>query len=126
MGLELEVIRDMACNSPRLLEKTFGKFHFNGCCGLEVKFRGLLLGRERRLAAARSVYFWSTMRVDTDAYVDRCLKCAQHKGTVPRPAPILEYPPPDRSLDVVSIDLPQLPASHQGSIYLSACVDHFR
>ncbi len=52
-------------------------------------------GRERTLAAARAVYFWPTMRINTDAYVDRCVKCAQHKGTVPRPAPILEYPPPD-------------------------------
>ncbi len=29
------------------------------------------LGRERTLGAARAVYFWPTMRVDTDAYVDR-------------------------------------------------------
>ncbi len=59
-------------------------------------------GRERTLAAARGVYFWPTMRVDTDAYVDRCVKCAQHKGTVPRPAPILEYPPPDRPWSIWS------------------------
>ncbi len=64
------------------------------------------------------------MRVDTDLYVDRCVKCAQHKGTVSRPAPIFEYPPPDRPWDVVSIDLLQLPASHQGSRYLLVCVDH--
>ncbi len=81
-------------------------------------------GRERTLAAAREVYFWSTMRVDTDAHVDKCVKCAQLKGTVPRPAPILEYPPPDRPWDVVSIDLLQLSASHQGSRYLLVCVDH--
>ncbi len=53
-------------------------------------------GREQTLAAARVVYFWPPMRVDTDVYVDKCVKCAQHKGTVPRPAPMLEYPPPDR------------------------------
>ncbi len=79
------------------------------------------------LAAARAVYFWPTMRVDTDAYVDRCVKCAQHKGTVSRPSPILEYPPPDRPWDVTvvsTIDLLQLPASHQGSRYLLLCVDH--
>ncbi len=69
-------------------------------------------GRERTLTAARAVYFGPTMLVDTDAYVDRCIKCTQHKGTVPRPAPILEYPPPDRPWDVVSIDLLELPASH--------------
>ncbi len=43
-------------------------------------------GRERTLTAARAVYFWPTMRVDVDAYVAKCIKCAQHKGTVPRPA----------------------------------------
>ncbi len=43
---------------------------------------------------------------------------------MPRPAPILEYPPPDRPWDVVSIDLLQLPASNQGSKYLLVCVDH--
>ncbi len=73
---------------------------------------------ERTLTATRAVYFLPTMRVDTDAYVDRCVKCAQHKGTVPRPAPILEYPPPDRPWDVVPIDLLQLLPSHQGSRYL--------
>ncbi len=75
-------------------------------------------GRERTLTAAREIYFWPTMRVDTDAYVDRRVKCAQHKGTVSRPAPILEYPPLDRPWDIVSIDLLQLPTSHQGSRYL--------
>ncbi len=56
-----------------------------------------------------------------------CLKlieCAQHKGTVPRSGPILEYPLPNRPWDVVSIDLLQLPASYQGSKYLLVCVDH--
>ncbi len=81
-------------------------------------------GRERTLTVDRAVYFWPTMRVETDAYVDRCVKCAQHKGTVPRPAPILKYPPTDRPWDVVSIDLLQLRASHQGSRYLLFFVDH--
>ena len=65
------------------------------------------------------------MRLDTEAYVSNCVKCAQHKGTGPRPAPILEYPPPERPWDVVAIDLLQLPTSHQGSKYLLVCVDHF-
>ncbi len=64
------------------------------------------------------------MRVDTDEYVDRCVKCAQHKDTVSRPAPIFYYPPPDQPWDAISIDLLQLPASHQGSRYLLVCVDH--
>ncbi len=62
-------------------------------------------GRERTLTAARESYFWPTMRTDVEAHVSKCTECAQHKGTVPRPAPILEYPPPNRPWDVVSIDL---------------------
>ncbi len=54
----------------------------------------------------------------------KCVKCAQHKGTLPRSAPIIENPPPDWPWDVVSIDLLQLPASHQGSMYLLVCGDH--
>ncbi len=41
-----------------------------------------------------------------------------------RPAPTLEYPSPYRPWVVVSIDLLQLPASHQGSKYLLASVNH--
>ncbi len=62
-------------------------------------------GREHTLTAVRAVNFCPTMRVDIDAYVAKCVKCAQHKGTVPRPTPILEYPPPVRPWDIVSIDL---------------------
>ncbi len=80
--------------------------------------------REHTLTAARTVYLWPTMRVYVDAYVAKCVKGAQHKGTVPRPALILEYLLPDGSWDVVSIDLLQLHASHQGSRYLLVCVDH--
>ncbi len=81
-------------------------------------------GNERTLLAACRKHYWPTMRIDIDAYLARCVKCAQHKGTVPKPAPILEYPPPERPWDVVPIDLLQLPPSHQSLKYLLVCVDH--
>ncbi len=81
-------------------------------------------GRECTLAAARESYFWPTMRTDVEAHVSKCIECAQHKGTVPHPAPILEYSPPNRPLDVVSIYLLQLQVSYQGSKYKLVCVDH--
>ncbi len=80
--------------------------------------------KERTLTASHTRYFWPTMRIDIDSYVSQCVKCAQNKGSVPRPAPILEYPPPDSPWDIVSIDLLQLPASNHGSQYLLVCVDH--
>ncbi len=81
-------------------------------------------GKNRVIAYASRNYYWLTMCIDIDAYLARCVKCAQHKGTVPKPAPILEYPPHERPWDVVAIDLLQLPAGHQGSKYLLVCVDH--
>ncbi len=82
-------------------------------------------GKERTLTAARARYFWPTMRLDIDEHVAKCVKCAQYKGTSSGPAPILEYPPPTRPWDVVSIDLLQLPQSTQGSKYVLVMVDMF-
>ncbi len=50
-------------------------------------------GKEHNLTAARTNYLWPTMCVDFDSHVFKCEKCAQHKGTVPRPGPTLEYLP---------------------------------
>ena len=52
-------------------------------------------GKERTLSAARRNYYWPTMLVDINAYVDKYVKCAHHKGNLPKPVPILEYPPPE-------------------------------
>ncbi len=82
-------------------------------------------GRERTLIAARKKFSWPTMKIDITDHVSKCVQCAQHKGTVPKPAPILQYPPPAGPWDVVAIDLLQLPASNHGSRYLLVCVDHF-
>ena len=80
--------------------------------------------RERMLQVARSAYYWPTMRRDIESYVDKCVSCAQHKGAVIGPAPILEYPMPEKPWDIVSIDLLQLQRSQYGSQYLLVCVDH--
>ncbi len=73
----------------------------------------------------RRAYFWPRMRVDVEDYVGRCVTCATHKGTTAGPAPMLECPPPTQTWDVVSIDLLQLPKTHQGSQFLLVCVEHF-
>ncbi len=61
-------------------------------------------GKESTLTAARTSYFWPTLCIDIDAYVSKCVKCGQIKGALSQPAPILEYPPPDKFWDVISID----------------------
>ncbi len=73
-------------------------------------------GSERTLTSASESYFRPTMRIDVDEHVSKCVKCAQYKGTVPRPAPVLEYPPPDRPWDLVTINFFfQIGPNHQGS-----------
>ena len=81
-------------------------------------------GRDRTLAAARKRYYWPTMRTDIISHVARCLSCAATKGST-HTAPILPYPIPSAPFDTVSIDLLQLPRSHQGCSYLLVSVDHF-
>ncbi len=81
-------------------------------------------GREKTLAAARKKYYWPTLRLDVETCVKRWITCAQHKGTVRGPAPILQYLLPEAPWDIVSIDLLQLPESQYGSRYLLLCVDH--
>ncbi len=64
---------------------------------LQLVLDGVITGhsrKERTLIAANTNYFWSTMLVDIDSHVSVCVKCTQSKGTVPRLAPILNYPPP--------------------------------
>ncbi len=77
-------------------------------------------GRDKTLALARKR---PTLRIDVELHVARCITCAQHKGVVKEPAPILQYPLPEAPWDVVSKDLLQLPKSHHGSRYLLVCVD---
>ncbi len=50
--------------------------------------------REHTFIAARKKFFWPTMKIDIIDHVSKCVQCAQHKGTVPKPAPILQCPPP--------------------------------
>ncbi len=50
-------------------------------------------GRDRTLTAARSKYYWPTMRIDVEKNISQCLSCAQTKNTAST-APILEYPLP--------------------------------
>ncbi len=95
---------------------------------LQLVHDGVMAGRpgkERTLPVARTYYFWPTMRVDIDSHISKCVKCAKNKETVPRPAPILEYPASDRPWDVVCMDLLQLLVGNQGSKYFLVCLDHF-
>ncbi len=80
-------------------------------------------GRDRTFAAARSKYYWATMRIDVEKHISQCLSCAQTKGTTST-VPILEYPLLAGPFNVVGIDLLQISRSTQGSVYILFCVDH--
>ncbi len=82
--------------------------------------------KERTLSAARINYYSPTMCVDIDEHINKCVQCVQHKGSAPKPASTLEYPPLERSWDVVAMDVLQLSIkSWQGSKYMLVMVDHF-
>ncbi len=80
-------------------------------------------GRECTLSSLRTNYYRPTMKIDIDRQVDRCVKCPQYNGVPSGPTPILQYPPPSRPFDTVSIDVLQLPHSYQGSKYLLVMTD---
>ena len=82
-------------------------------------------GKDRTVSAARVNYYWPTMRKDIEKHVEMCAKCARCKGSLAKPAPILNYPPPTRPWDVVEMDLSQLPPSCQRFNYHLVSVDHF-
>ncbi len=82
-----------------------------------------ILVATRPLSMARAKYYWPTLRLDIEKHTAQCFSCAETKGTT-KTAPILEYPLPVGSFDVIGIDLLQLPHSHQGS-YVLVCVDQF-
>ncbi len=77
----------------QLEKEAVAKYVIQGCyvpAVLQLVHDGVIAGypgRERTLTAARESYFWDTMRTDIDAQVSECINCAQHSGTVPRPAP---------------------------------------
>ena len=82
-------------------------------------------GKDKTLQNNRKQYYWLNLRLDVKKHVLECVTCPENKGHVPLPAPMLNYPTPAAPMDVIAIDLLQLPASHQGSHYALVCVDHF-
>lgn len=82
-------------------------------------------GVERCLLQARRRFYWPTMRSDTKAHIQRCLSCAQHKGSTGPSAPMLSYLTPAKPWDTVGTDTLKLPRSNSGMEYLLVCVDHF-
>ncbi len=73
----------------------------------------------RCLTDERAKYYWVGMKNYIVLYVDQCLLCARHKGTVESPATLLlAYTAPDLPWVSVSIDLFSLPHSTHGNSYL--------
>ncbi len=75
-------------------------------------------GRDRTLAAARSKYYWPTMRIHVEKHISQCLSCAQTKSNTSIAA-ILEYPFPAGPFDVVGLVIRSSMVSTK-CIYLSA------
>ncbi len=81
-------------------------------------------GRDRTLAAARSKYYWPTMRTDVEITSHSVFLVLKQKIRSLLHL-VLEYSLPAVPFDVVGVDLIQLPRSRKGSVYILVCVDHF-
>ena len=51
---------------------------------------------DKTLNTIRKSYYWLRMKDYVKDYVARCVTCAQHKGTIRGPAPMLQYPHPEQ------------------------------
>ncbi len=80
--------------------------------------------RDKTLVMVRRKYYWPHMRADITSHVSHCRSCTQTKVNT-HTTPILGYPTPNCSFDILPIDLLQLPCSRQGSTYVLVCVEHF-
>lgn len=82
-------------------------------------------GQEKSYHQAQLRYYWPTMRQDIYLHVENCLTCSQIKGHSRSPAPMLEYPFPQKPWHRVHIDTLELPLSENGYKYLFVAIDYF-
>ena len=82
-------------------------------------------GKDKTYKQAQLKYFWINMRKDIYHYVDNCQQCAEIKGSVRSPAPMLSYPIPSEPWERIHIDTLELPMSQNGFKHLFVAIDYF-
>ncbi len=82
-------------------------------------------GKERAYKQAQLKYYWTDMRKQIYNNVDNCNICAEVKGHTRPPAPMLNYPIPEKRWERIHLDTLKLPLSENGYKYLLVFIDYF-
>ncbi len=82
-------------------------------------------GKEKAYRQAQLKYYWIDMRKQTYNNIDNCNICAETKGHTRTPAPMLNYPIPEKPWDRIHLDTLELPLSENGFKYLLVIIDYF-
>ncbi len=82
-------------------------------------------GKEKAYRQAQLKYYWIDMRKQTYNNIDNCNICAETKGHTRTPAPMLNYPIPEKPWDRIQLDTLELPLSENGFKYLLVIIDYF-
>ncbi len=65
------------------------------------------------------------MRKQIYNHIDNCNVCAETKGQTRAPAPMLDYPIPEKTWEGINLDTLELPLYEKGFKYLLVIIDCF-
>ncbi len=82
-------------------------------------------GKEKAYKQAQLEYYWTDMRKQRYNHIDNCHVCAETKGHTRAPAPILNYPIPEKPWERIHLGTLELPLSENGFKYLLVIIDYF-
>ena len=82
-------------------------------------------GKEKAYRQAQLKYYWPDMRKQIYNHIDNCHTCIEVKGHTRTPAPMLNYPIPEKPWERVHLDTLELPLSENGFKYLLVIIDYF-
>ena len=92
---------------------------------LHSSLYGAHAGPDRCIKACRKKYFFPRMASRISNFVKSCETCAQFKGSVHAPAPILTLDPPSQPFEKVALDLLDIGHSTSGNKKVLTMIDMF-
>ncbi len=82
-------------------------------------------GKEKAYKQAQLKYYWTDMSKQIYNHIDNCKICAEVKGHTRAPAPMLNYPIPEKKTwERINLDTLVLPLSENGFKYLLVIIDY--
>jgi transposase InsO family protein len=88
-------------------------------------FPAIHTGYLRTLENARKNFFWLNMATDIKLYVNSCHECQLRRFQGQSRAPLGDFPPIEKPLDRVGVDLIELTLSYNNNKFALVVIDHF-